>query len=83
LDPYRRNVSPHRVVRSGRWKYLDEASGGQYLFDVAGDVGEQHNLSDAQPELTDRLRRRLDAWEAEVDPPLYDQRPPRAERPDK
>jgi len=80
LDPYRRNVKPHRAVREGSWKYIDEPRGDRYLFDLARDVAEQHNLADAKPELADRLRRLLDDWEADIDPPLYDQRPERPGR---
>ena len=80
LDPYRRNVKPHRAIREGSWKYIDEPSGNRYLFHLARDVAEQHNLADAKPELADRMRRLLDNWEADVDPPLYDQRPKRPDR---
>ena len=77
LDPYRKNVQPHRAVRQGEWKYIDEPSGERYLYRLSNDVAEQHNLAASEPEKADALARLLDAWEADVDPPLYDQRPQR------
>jgi arylsulfatase A len=78
LDPYRKNVKPQRAVRQGRWKYIDEPSGERYLFDLAEDVREEHNLAPAKPELADRMAKLLHAWESQIDPPLYDQRPKRS-----
>ena len=74
LDPWRKNVVPQRAVRQGRWKYVDYANGKQELFDLAADVAEKTDHLDTQPELAATLRQQLNAWEAEVDPPLYDQR---------
>lgn len=74
LDPWRKNVKPQRAVRQGTWKYVDYPDGRQELFNLASDLSEAHNLRDAQPEVAENLRRQLDAWEADVDPPLYDQR---------
>ena len=75
LDPYRKNVQPHRAVRQGEWKYIDEPSGRRYLYNLSGDVGEEADLSSSKPEKTAAMSRLLDTWEADVDPPLYDQRP--------
>jgi len=74
LDPRRKNVEPHRAVRDGPWKYIDEPTGRRYLYHLPSDVGEEHNLSEARPDVARRLRVLLDTWEADVDPPLYDQR---------
>ena len=64
---------PHeqRAVRSGRWKLLQEV-GNQgpsnfYLFDVAEDPGERHDLTAAHPELVRKLNAALDSWEKDVD----------------
>jgi arylsulfatase A-like enzyme len=73
-DPHRRGVEPHRAVRQGDWKYIDQPDGTQYLYDLAHDVGEQHNLAEEYPQRASELKRLLDAWEGDVDPPLYDQR---------
>jgi hypothetical protein len=44
------------------------------LFDLAADIGETNNLRDARPEIASLLQRQLDDWEADIDPPLYNQR---------
>ena len=77
LDPYRKNVQPHRAVRQGEWKYIDEPSGRRFLYNLSDDVGERVNLAPSKPEKAGAMARLLDRWEADVDPPLYDQRPKR------
>ena len=74
LDPRRRGVEPHRAVRQGDWKYIDQPDGTQYLHNLPSDVGEQHNLAAEHPDRTAAMRQLLDRWEDDVDPPLYDQR---------
>ena len=74
LDPWRKNVVPHRAIRHGRWKYIDDPNGRRELFDLTTDASETNNLVDARPALATELRRQLDEWEADVDPPLYNQR---------
>lgn len=73
-DPYRGGVEPHRAVRHGEWKYIDQPDGTQYLYHLSRDVGEQHNLAAEHADRVATMRRLLDGWEADVDPPLYDQR---------
>jgi arylsulfatase A-like enzyme len=74
LDPHRRNVEPHRAVRRGDWKYIDRPDGRRYLYHLARDVGERVNLAADQPRRAAELKRLVDAWEDDVDPPLYDQK---------
>ncbi len=63
----------HRAVRDGDWKYIDETSGKQYLFNLADDVGEKNNLAGKMPEKTHALKKLVEQWEKEISPPLYDQ----------
>ncbi|QDT28769.1 Arylsulfatase [Gimesia panareensis] len=74
LDPHRGNVKQQRAVRLGRWKYLDTPAGEQYLFDLDKDISEQTNLIEQDPRRAAKMASLLDQWEADVDPPLYDQR---------
>jgi arylsulfatase A-like enzyme len=74
VEPIRKNVDPHRAVRHGRWKYIDRPDGTQYVYDLSRDVGETQNLIDAHADRAAHLKKLLDAWEADLDPPLYDQR---------
>ncbi|MBE0542723.1 MAG: sulfatase-like hydrolase/transferase [Verrucomicrobia bacterium] len=64
-------VATHRTVRHGNWKYIDQPNGTQYLYHLAKDIGEQRNLAETEKSRAARLKKHLDRWEAEVDPPLY------------
>jgi arylsulfatase A-like enzyme len=59
---------PHdqKAVRSGRWKLVTDG-GNFYLFDVAEDPGERHDLTAEHPELVPKLKAAIDAWERDVD----------------
>lgn len=56
------------AVREGKWKLL---VGGprQYLFDLEADPEEKKNLLTQHPEIAQRLRTRLEAWSADLQPP--------------
>jgi uncharacterized sulfatase len=56
------------AVREGRWKLL---RGGEreYLYDLDQDIGEKRNLAAAHPEIAARLREKLKAWSADLEPP--------------
>lgn len=56
------------AIREGDWKLL---RGGEreYLYDLATDLEEKHNLAAQHPDITNRLRGRLAAWCAELNPP--------------
>jgi arylsulfatase A-like enzyme len=54
-----------RAVRSGRWKLLQDGR-NYYLFDVAEDPGERHDLTASHPELVRKLNAALDEWEKDV-----------------
>jgi arylsulfatase A-like enzyme len=56
-----------RAVRHGRWKYVDDGGTMDLLFDLSADVGERHNLGFANPEIVTDLKRRLKAWEEEME----------------
>jgi arylsulfatase A-like enzyme len=55
-----------RAVRSGNWKLFNEGP-NYYLFDVAADPGERHDLTALHPDLVHQLSARIDAWEKDVD----------------
>ena len=69
LDPHRRNVQPHRAVRKGDWKYIDQPDGTQCLYDLSRDVGEADNLVADHPARARELQTLLDGWERDVDKP--------------
>ncbi len=56
-------VNGDGLVAGGRWKYIsDNGSGASYLYDLANDPGELHNLVSSQPDLADMLARKLDSY---------------------
>jgi arylsulfatase A-like enzyme len=55
-----------RAVREGAWKYVRDAN-HDFVFEVANDPGERHDLARQRPDVARRLRERLLAWEQEVD----------------
>ncbi|MEM8736262.1 MAG: sulfatase-like hydrolase/transferase [Planctomycetota bacterium] len=53
-------------VRDGDWKYVADSRGGkqrEYLFNLANDESEVHNLLKAQPDRAKQLRTKFDLWE--------------------
>jgi arylsulfatase A-like enzyme len=56
------------AIREGNWKLL---RGGEreYLYDLSGDPGEKRNLAAQHSDIATRLRGKLTAWGAELDPP--------------
>ncbi|MHC4923548.1 MAG: sulfatase-like hydrolase/transferase, partial [Planctomycetota bacterium] len=67
--PVRKSVEEGRAVRHGKWKFVEQATGERFLFDLAADPGEQTDLLEIHPERADRLTERLDAWEQRMDGP--------------
>lgn len=57
-------------ARDGSWKYVAERKGPvvrEFLFDLASDPAEQHNLKDSQRVQFQRLKGLYEAWERDVD----------------
>ena len=58
------------AIRKGDWKYIFLASDNrQYLFNLATDPEEHHNLLTQQPELAKSLRAQLEKWSQGLIPP--------------
>ena len=56
---------PDLAVREGKWKLLTRDNGSEpQLYDLDSDPQESKNLTTEQPEVTDRLKRRLLEWNA-------------------
>lgn len=61
-------IGPSSTIRHGDWKLIYFYTDGHYdLFNLADDLGEQHNLADRQPEIRDRLARELGQYLAGID----------------
>jgi len=60
--------SPGGAIRLGNYKLLEYYENGNVqLFDLEKDLGEQDDLSKAQPETTKKLLKMLQDWRREVD----------------
>lgn len=60
--------SPNGAVRSGRYKLIEYYENGTVqLFDLESDIGEQNDLSESKPRLTNQLKTMLHVWRQEVD----------------
>jgi len=55
-----------KAARVGNWKWL-ESERGTGLYDLSTDLGEEHDLSAAKPEVAQMMRERFAAWRAEMD----------------
>jgi len=51
-------------VRDGKWKYITDEDGPEYLFDVLADPQERLNLIGAEKDLARRYERRIEDWTA-------------------
>jgi arylsulfatase A-like enzyme len=64
-------VKTQRAVRDGNWKLVEERNGKQELYNLVEDIGEKDNLADEQKSKVAKMKKLLDKWEGQVDPPLY------------
>ncbi|MFZ5833170.1 MAG: sulfatase-like hydrolase/transferase, partial [Planctomycetota bacterium] len=56
------------AVRQDRWKYL-RGGDREYLFDLATDAKEEHNVLAAHPDIAARLKAKLETWSNQLNPP--------------
>jgi len=69
-------VKKFRAVRDGDWKYIENyANGEKFLYNLTNDIGETENTATQNAKLTAALKKKLDQWEEDVDPPLYQAAP--------
>ncbi len=56
------------AIREGNWKLL-RGGDREYLYDLGIDLEEKHNLAAQHPDIAARLRAKLTAWSAGLNPP--------------
>lgn len=56
------------AIREGQWKLL-RGGDREYLYDLASDLEEKHNLAAKHPDIASRLRGKLKDWCAKLNPP--------------
>jgi arylsulfatase A len=58
---------PSGAIREGDWKLIELYEDGRLeLFNLAQDIGERKNLALREPQIRDRLRKRLESWRRSV-----------------
>ncbi len=58
---------PYSAIRSGVWRLIEfHEDEGLRLFNLATDIGEQHDLASQMPERADKLQAKLHAWRQRV-----------------
>src|SRR5262245_14268363 len=68
---------PQKAVRRDRWKLVDwrdftaKTSSGWQLYDLANDIGEQHDLAAMHPQHVAELSREWSDWDAKNISPLW------------
>jgi arylsulfatase A-like enzyme len=60
----------HNAVLDGKWKWLRDEKGEEYLFDLSVDPSEKNNLKEKFPETFMRLKNKFKAWEKTVLVPI-------------
>jgi arylsulfatase A-like enzyme len=59
------------AIRKGDWKLVRIGTGAPRLFNLAEDIGEQHDLSGTHPEKVKELDDALKGWMSQLAPPLW------------
>ena len=60
----------HKAVLDGKWKWLQDEKGEEYLFDLSVDPSEKNNLKEKFPETFILLKNKFSAWEKTVLAPI-------------
>lgn len=59
-----------KAMRDGKWKWLQDEKGNEYLFDLSNDPSEKNNLMDQQREVFEKLKKKYQLWETTVLKPI-------------
>lgn len=60
----------HKAIRDGKWKWLQDEKGNEYLFDLADDPSEKNNVKEKFAEIFQRLKSKYSDWEKTVLVPI-------------
>jgi len=59
-----------KAMRDGKWKWLQDEKGNEYLFDLNVDPTENNNLKDQHKDIRQKLRNKYQKWEATMLKPI-------------
>jgi arylsulfatase A-like enzyme len=60
----------NKAVRDGKWKWLQDEKGNEYLFDLVSDPVEKNNLKNDFPDAFEKLKKEFAGWEKKMLKPL-------------
>ncbi|HMK24837.1 MAG TPA: sulfatase-like hydrolase/transferase [Chitinophagaceae bacterium] len=60
----------NQAIRDGKWKWLEDEKGNEYLFDLSIDPSEKNNLKEKFPDIFQRLKNKYSEWEKTVLAPI-------------
>lgn len=60
----------HQAMRDGKWKYLKDEKGNEYLFDLVTDPQENNDLKTQENKIFESLKAKYNAWEAAMLVPI-------------
>jgi arylsulfatase A-like enzyme len=60
----------HKAMRDGKWKYLQDEKGNEYLFDLPDDPSEKDNVKEKFPEVFQQLKNKYNEWEKTMLAPI-------------
>jgi arylsulfatase A-like enzyme len=60
----------NKAMRDGKWKWLRDEKGNEYLFDLSNDGAEKNNLKEKFPDVFQQLKNKYADWEKKMLKPL-------------
>lgn len=60
----------NKAIRDGKWKYLQDEKGKEYLFNLESDPAEDHNVKDQHKDIFEKLKKKYEQWEAMMLKPI-------------
>jgi arylsulfatase A-like enzyme len=60
----------NKAIRDGKWKWLQDEKGSEYLFDLTSDQGETKDLKNDFPDVFQKLKKEFAGWEKKMLEPL-------------
>ena len=60
----------HKAMRSGKWKFMQDEKGDEYLFDLEKDPSEEDNLKEKEAIIFNQLKNKYALWETTVLKPV-------------
>ena len=60
----------HKAMRDGKWKYMQDEKGNEYLFDLIADPSEKTDIKEKEPAVFRGLQSQYAAWESKMLKPV-------------